>query len=573
MNKALSTDTPSQQLSKFFEERWQYSMLDKPEFATVVGHPGQNDRWMDLSQEAFDRRQREDVCQLDLLRKIPIQGLEDIDRVNFQLMEHLLEISIDAQKFGGRYLALNHLYGLHMTVPDILNKMPGATRQDYEDMLARLEKVPVVEMQTEALLRAGLARKITPVKALLTRVPAQFDKVLPEKIEDSPIYRPFVDIKANLTDSEKADIRRRAKQAISHAVYPALRKLKDFLISAYIPGARDGISLKDMPNGTAWYAFCIKEYTTADMTADQLHELGIKEVTRITREMEKARDAAKFNGDLKAFNKFLLTDQRFFYTDKEQLLSGYRDIAKRIDAELPRLFGRLPRLTYGVREMSAYKASEAPAAYYEVGSPEAGRPGYFAANTTDLPGRPKWAMEVLTLHEAVPGHHLQISIAQELRDRPQVLRYSSNEAFSEGWGLYAESLGDEAGLYKDAYSKYGQLAYEIWRAVRLVVDTGIHAKGWSRDQALTYFADHVPKSNQEVENEIDRYITWPGQALSYKVGQLKFLELRRRATSTLGEKFDIRRFHDQLLKHGDLPMTVLERLMDEWVDLEMERTT
>jgi prolyl oligopeptidase len=288
--------------------------------------------------------------------------------------------------------------------------------------------------------------------------------------------------------------------------------------------------------------------------------------------MEKIRDEVKFKGDLKAFNRFLLTDKQFYYDDPEALLTGYRDIAKRIDPELPRIFKTLPRLTYGIRAMPAYKAAESPGAYYDEGSLEAGRPGYFTANTTDLPGRPKWGMEALTLHEAVPGHHFQISIAKELRNVPEFRRFRGYTAFVEGWGLYAESLGPEIGLFKDPYSKYGQLTYEMWRSVRLVVDTGIHAKGWSREQAIAYFGEHMAKAKIETENEVDRYITWPGQALAYKVGQLKFRELREKATAELGASFDEREFHDQLLRHGALPMDVLEKTIGAWIDQEKMKT-
>ena len=571
IKKALSHGNPTQKLSKFLKERWQYILIDNPELATSLGFPGQNDRWQDLSLAAFERREREDICQLTLLQKIPHQPLQEADKLNFTLMEHILEMSIERAQFGEKYLAIDRLGGLHTDIPDTLARMPKAKREDYENMLARLQRVPEVELQTEALLREGMKRKITAVKMLLLEVPEQFDQVLQEKVEDSPIYQAFTEIKAPLTSMQKAELQQHAKEIIANSVYPALRKLKNFLISEYIPAAQESISLKDMPNGEAWYAYNIRKYTTTNMTAEQLHELGLREVARITTEMEKIREAVKFSGDLKAFNRFLLSDKRFFYSDKEELLSGYRDIAKRIDPELPRLFGTLPRLTYGVHEIPAYKAKTASAAYYEVGSLEGGRPGYFAANTSDLASRPKWAMEVLTSHEAVPGHHFQIAIAQELKSRPEILRHSSNEAFSEGWGLYAESLGEQIGLYKDPYSKYGELSYEMWRAVRLVVDTGIHSKGWSRAQALTYFSDHLPKTKEETQTEVDRYITWPGQALAYKVGQLKFLELRHRAQTAFGEHFDIRKFHDQLLSRGALPLNVLDKVISDWIDQETKR--
>ena len=282
--------------------------------------------------------------------------------------------------------------------------------------------------------------------------------------------------------------------------------------------------------------------------------------------MTKLREQIKFKGSAEDFNKFLLTDPQFYYAKKDDLLNGYRNIAKRIDPELPKLFKELPRLTYGVREMPEYKAKESPGAYYEQGSLEAGRAGYFTANTYDLRVRPKWAMEALTMHESVPGHHLQIALAQEIKGLPKFRTEGAYTAYVEGWGLYAEHLGEEMGFYKDPYSKYGELTYEMWRAVRLVVDTGMHAKSWSRQKAIDFMKSRLPKSQLEVEVEIDRYVTWPGQALAYKVGQLKFLELRARAKATLGEKFNVREFHDELLRHGALPMDVLEKVMTEWMD-------
>jgi uncharacterized protein (DUF885 family) len=281
--------------------------------------------------------------------------------------------------------------------------------------------------------------------------------------------------------------------------------------------------------------------------------------------MKKIRDQVKFKGDGIAFNKFLLTDKQFYYTDKEALLTGYRDIAKRADAELTREFKTLPRLPYGVREMPEYKAKDAPTAYYIGGSIEAGRAGYFEANTYDLKARPKWGMEALTLHEAAPGHHLQIAIAQELKDMPEFRKHMHYTAFVEGWALYAESLGETMGFYKDPYSKYGQLTYEMWRAVRLVVDTGMHQFGWSRDKAIDYMMANLPKSRLETEVEIDRYITWPGQALAYKIGELKIRELRKRASAALGEDFDKREFHDEVLKNGALPLDVLDKSIEAWI--------
>lgn len=565
LDEVVETGTPTQKLNRFFATQWKYNMTEYPEWATYVGYPGQNDRWSDHSLATIQRHRNETQCELAALIKIPRASLTGEDRINFDLAKRGFEMGIEGGKFESEYLALDHLGGLHMEVADMLTAMPKANKADYENMIARLNKVPLLEEQIEILLREGLKRKVTPVKMFLARVPSQFERVLTAKIEDSPIYKPFAEIGVNIADADKVELQKRAKEAIEEKVYPALKKLKTFVVNDYIPGARTSISYADMPNGKAWYAHLVKSHTTTDLTPAELHELGLKEVARITQEMESVKAQAHFKGSLKDFNKFLLSDKQFYYTNKEDLLKGFRTIAKKADPELPKLFKTLPRLTYGVREMPEYKAKESPGAYYEGGSLEAGRPGYFTANTYDLKARPKWGMEALTLHEGVPGHHFQISIAQEIKGLPEFRRYGGYTAYIEGWGLYSESLGEDMGFYKDPYSKYGQLSYEMWRAIRLVVDTGLHSKGWSRQQAIDYFTATMPKAKIESEVEVDRYITWPGQALAYKVGQLKFRSLREKAKTELGEKFDIREFHDQLLGHGPLPMDVLEKSVDEWI--------
>lgn len=568
LKKAVERGTATQKLNKYLSAQWKYLMIEFPEYATYAGYPGQNDRWTDYSMAAITRHKNESKCQLEILKKIPVQDLKGEDKVNFDLAKRNLENDVEGAQFPDELLPMNQLGGLQSDLADILETMPKANIKDYENMLARLDKVPVLAEQTTTLMKEGIKKGITPTKMLISRVPAQFDKLLTGKVDDSALYKPFANLGGDFSAEQRADIQTRAKNVIQNKVYPALQKLKSFVVTDYIPKCRDSISYAELPNGKAWYAHLVKDHTTTSQTPDELHQLGLKEVARITAEMEKIRDEVKFKGDLKEFNKFLLSDKQFYYQDKQHLMIGYRDIAKRIDPELSKIFKTLPRLPYGVEEMPDYKAGDAPAAYYMPGSPEAGRPGYFEANTTDLAGRPKWGMEALTLHEAVPGHHLQISLAQELKDLPEFRKQGRYTAFTEGWGLYAEGLGSQLGMYKDPYSRYGQLTYEIWRATRLVVDTGIHAKGWSRQQAIDYFNSVMPKAKKEIENEVDRYIIWPGQALAYKVGQLKFIEMREKAKAELGSRFDIREFHDELLKHGGLPLDVLEKSVGSWIDLQ-----
>lgn len=566
--EAVAASSPSSSLSlkKLLDQHWRYLKQEYPEMATRLGESQGGDRWTDISISAIERRKAVTSCLAKILKKLPRAKLRGEDLINYDLFLYRTEMAAAENRFPSEYLTLSHLSGLHLNLPDAIAAMPTRSMRDYQNIVARLEKVSLLEQQTEALLREGLKRQITPVKMFLVKVPEQIDRVTTADIEGSPFWKPFQDIKISLTDEQKADLQKSARLAIKEHVFPSLKKLKEFVVSEYIPGAREGIAWKEMPDGTSWYEFLVKDSTTTNMTSAELHQLGLSEVARITEEMNRIRQKTNFKGDLSAFNQFLLNDPQFYFTEGDQLLRAFRDLAKRIDPELPRLFKTLPRLTYGVREIPEYKAKSASAAYYTSGNINAGTAGYFEANTYDLKARPKWAMEALTFHESVPGHHLQIALAQEIEGLPEFRKYGGDTAFIEGWGLYAETLGEELGFYKDPYAKYGQLTYEMWRAVRLVVDTGIHFYGWDREKAVTYFQSKMPKTRMEAEVEIDRYITWPGQALAYKVGQLKFRELRSKAESALGTDFNVREFHDELLRHGSLPLDVLEKTVHAWIE-------
>lgn len=540
-------------------------MQESPEWATTLGHPEGADRWTDRSIRALERREKETKCRLAALKKVNRTQLNGPDRINYDLLIEGLELDIEGDQFPGDFLAISHLGGAHSSVADTFGQMPATKWKDVNNMLARLEKAPQMIAQNETLLREGMKRKVMPVKMFLKKLPAQFDRIVTAKVEDSPIYKAFAELKGELTPEQIAQAQARAKELITTKVNPALVNFRTFLEKEYIPAAREGIAWTEMPNGKEWYKHMVRRHTTTTRTPEEIHEVGLKEVARIGEEMKKVREQVKFKGDAAAFNKFLLTDKQFYYTDKEALLAGYRDIAKRADAEMAKQFKTIPRLPYGVREMPEYKAKDAPTAYYIGGSLETGRAGFFEANTYDLKARPKWGMEALTLHEAAPGHHTQIAVAQELPEMPEFRKHEHYTAFVEGWALYAERLGEDMGFYKDPYSKYGQLSYEMWRAVRLVVDTGMHQFGWSRDKAIDYMMANLPKSRLETEVEIDRYITWPGQALAYKVGEMKIRELRSRAKAELGEKFDVREFHDEVLKNGALPLDVLDKSIEGWM--------
>lgn len=563
--QAVSKGSADQQLKKIMDVYWKYQMQESPEWATSAGYPGYDQLWTDWSTHAQKRRELEIQCQKTVLQKINAKKLSEENRISYQLLVKQVNDGIESYSFDGQYLMLNHLMGVHIDIPDTLSGMATRTEADYNNILRRLENSTVLIKQTQSLLQEGLNKKITPVQMFMKRVPAQMDSVMTADVTKSPLYASFENIPENWPEERKQFYRTEAARIISEKVYPELKKLKEFLVKTYIPQSRTEISMSSLPKGKDWYAYMVRTHTTTNLSPESLHQLGLNEVERITNEMKSLLAKMNYDGSLSEFNRKLLSDSKYYYTDIKDLLTAYRETAKRIDAGLPNLFLVLPRNSYGVREMPSYKAKNAPTAYYIQGSLTAGRAGFFEANTYDLKARPKWGIEVLTLHEAVPGHHLQISLAQELEDVPEFRKNSSYTSYIEGWGLYAESLGAELGMYKDLESLYGAYVYELWRAVRLVVDTGMHYYGWSREKALDYFESLLPKSEIEAEAEVDRYITWPGQALAYKVGQLKILELRKLSESELGKRFSLREFHNEVLRHGAMPMDTLESSIKNWI--------
>ncbi|HMI48137.1 MAG TPA: DUF885 domain-containing protein, partial [Gemmatimonadaceae bacterium] len=387
----------------------------------------------------------------------------------------------------------------------------------------------------------------------------------------SALLAPFTRFPVAIAESDRVRLRADAVRVYNEQTRPAFQRLKNYFTTSYIPRSRETIAMNALPDGAAWYTYNVKVQTTTARTPQEIHDLGLSEVKRIRSQMDSLIRSTGFTGDFAAFANMLRTDPKFFYTDSTALVRGYRDITKRIDPALPKLFGRLPRLTYGVSTIPSYAAPSQTTAYYQQGSPDSHRAGQFFVNTYKLDTRPTWEMEVLTAHESVPGHHLQIAISQELEGIPAFRRYGGYTAFVEGWGLYSESLGPELGLYTDPYSRFGQLTYEMWRAIRLVIDTGIHAFGWSRQQAIDYFKANSAKTENDITVEVDRYIVWPGQALAYKSGELEIKALRKYAEQELGPRFDVRAFHDEVLGQGGLPLDVLDTRMRAWVATQKSR--
>ncbi|HUO82836.1 MAG TPA: DUF885 domain-containing protein [Gammaproteobacteria bacterium] len=555
----------AEQLEALTDLYYDYVVLEFPVFATYVGDTRNQDRWGDNSLAAIERRDEDNTRALGIVRALDRDALGAAEKLNYDLLLRQLQDGEDLRPFPAEFLVLNQLGGVQQFVAQAIALMPATNVREYENILARLRGIPEQVDQTLVLLEEGLERGVTPPAITLREVPQQVANLLVDDPSESALLAAFKNMPADVAAAEQERLRETAAKVFATEVKPAFARLKSYLEKTYLPQARDTIAMKDLPEGSDWYVVLARQSTTTDMTPAEIHELGLREVERIRAAMDEVIVKSGFDGSFEEFKTFLRTDPRFFFDDPESLLVAYRDIAKRADPQLVKLFGRLPRLPYGVVPVPAYAEKSQTTAYYQGGSLEAGRPGEFFANTYALETRPKWEMEALTLHEAVPGHHLQISIQQELDDLPWFRRFGGFTAYVEGWGLYAESLGSEMGFYTDPYSKFGQLTYEMWRAIRLVVDTGIHSLGWSRQQAIDFFEEHSPKSEHDIIVEVDRYIVSPGQALAYKIGELKIKALRELARSELGEDFDIRAFHDVVLGSGALPLNVLEARVEEWI--------
>jgi uncharacterized protein (DUF885 family) len=566
--KGNASDT--KRLHDLFEVDWAYTMANFPEWATYVGYPGQETKWTDNSPAAIAGRKERAPRPLAVLATIDRAQLKPPDQISYDLFKRQIEEAIAGTRFPLEFLQISQMGGVQQEAAQLLNAMPNDTLPHLENELARLRALPALVEQSRGLLEEGLKRGVTPPQVTLRDVPAQVLAQIPEDPFASPLLAGFVDLPAGVGGEDATRLRAEVAKVYTSEIRPAFQRLHSFLTESYIPGARTTVGASALPDGAAWYAWAIKVQTSTDLTAQEIHAIGLAEVKRIHGEMERVKALTGFAGTMKEFFVYLRTDPKFFFTDKDELLRVYRDIAKRADPQLMKLFKTLPRTPYGVLPVPGYAEKSQTTAYYQPGAAETGRPGYFYANTYALDTRPKWEMEPLTLHEAVPGHHLQIALSQEMGELPAFRRFGGYTAFVEGWGLYAESLGDEMGFYTDPYAKFGQLTYEMWRAVRLVVDTGMHALGWTREQALEYFKQNAGKSEHDIVVEVDRYIVWPGQALAYKLGELKIKELRAFAKQELGVMFDVRVFHDEILKNGAVPLSVLDEQIRAWVVAQKE---
>jgi uncharacterized protein (DUF885 family) len=559
-------------LHALFDAEWEYTMEQFPTYASTLGDRRWNDRWDDDSMEAIRKRREHTGETLARLNGIDRAKLSTADQLNYDLFKKELEMDIEGYRFQMYLMPINQRGGIQ-TADELTELLRFETLKDYDDWVARLRAFPVLMEQDMALMREGAKAKVMWPRIVLGRVPGQIDKQLVQKPEDSPFYKPFKSFPDSIPARERERLTKSAREAIASGVIPSFQKLKTYFTGEYLPAAFEQVGIWQLPQGQEMYAYLARRHTTTNMTPQEIHEKGLSEVKRIRAEMQAIMDKVGFKGTLQEFFVKLRTDPQFYYKTPEELFEAYRSLAKRIDPNLVKVFKTLPRMPYGVTPIPANIAPDTTTAYYNSPAADGSRAGLYYVNLYKPETRPKWEMMALSLHESVPGHHLQIALAQELGEIPKFRRYGGYTAFVEGWGLYAESLGEEMGLYDDPYAKFGQLTYEMWRAVRLVVDTGMHSMKWDRQRAINFFMENAAKTEQDIVNEIDRYISMPGQALAYKIGQLKFRELRERARRELGDQFDIRDYHDVVLLSGAVPLDVLERNVDAWIAMKKGRAS
>ncbi len=555
---------PAQALQQLFAAEWERGLVESPENASANGDRRFNDRWSDMSLAAITREEAEERAALQKLEAIPRAQLSPADQLSYDTFRWQQQRAIERQKFREYLRPVGHSGGVQ-SADGLIEVLPFATTQDYRDWLKRMDAVPVLIEQTMELMRAGVKAGSMPPRVLMDRVPAQIAAQVVDDPTRSPFYRPFLKFGDGVPAGDRDGLQREAQRIVRERLVPAYKRFASYFNSQYLPHARSTVAAAQLPDGKAYYDFLARYNTTTDLSAAQIHQIGLDEVARINARMQQVKVEAGFTGSMPEFFTFLRSDPRFFEKTSAALLSHYQALAKRIDPELVKVARTIPRLPYGVRPIPDNIAPDTTTAYYQQGAMDGSRAGYYYVNLYKPEVRPTWEMVPLSLHEAVPGHHFQFARALEMGDLPKFRRNAYFVAYSEGWGLYSEQLGYDMGLYGDPYDRFGQLTYEMWRAVRLVVDTGMHSMGWSRDKAIAYFKANCAKTDQDIVNEIDRYIGDPGQALAYKIGQMKISELRERARKQLGARFDLRDFDDAVLETGSVPLDALEKHIDAWI--------
>jgi uncharacterized protein (DUF885 family) len=553
------------ELAAIQDEYWEFKLRESPMFATSTGDSRYNDRLGKVSVADSERRNKENQEFLTRLDAIDPEQLSEDEQINRSILQRHLRDTIAEFRFSDHLMPVTQRSGFYLEFPELRRDAPLNNLKDYENYIARLNAFGKFTDGHIELMRAGIeAGKVLPAVVLEGWEPGVDAQIVDDPIK-SLLYEPFENFPDNIDVTQQKTMRTAAQKAIAESVIPAYKRFRKFMTDEYVLRARDTISASALPDGRDYYRHRVKSFTTTEMTPEEVHELGLAEVKRIRAEMEAIITGLKFDGDFATFVEHLRTDSKFYAETPDELLKEVALILKRMDGQLPLLFGKLPRIPYGVREVPAYVAPRTTAAYYQPPIGGGTKAGFYFVNTYNLKSRPFYNLEALSLHEAVPGHHLQLALQQELTDMPPFRRYNDFTVFVEGWALYAERLGLEAGFYKDPYSNFGRLTMEMWRACRLVVDTGMHYLGWSREQAIQFLYENSALSMHDIQAEVDRYISWPGQALAYKVGELKIRELRKLAEEQLKDSFDVREFHDIVLSSGAVPLDVLEAKVKAWL--------
>jgi uncharacterized protein (DUF885 family) len=560
---------PEAALNDLVEEYFEWQLEMTPMAATGIGDNRYDDRLDETTSAGFrERLLATDQAFLERVRRIDPSGLSPTARITYDIFVSERELALEGGKFPEELMPLNQMSGLPMDLAVYgsgTGPQPFVTVKDYERFLARLRQFPRWADGAIDMMRAGMARGITLPRPAMAKAVPQLRGIVTANLADSIFWAPVAAMPQDIPAKDRQRISDAYAAALTREVLPAYSRLADFIEKNYLPAARTSVGWADLPDGPAWYRWRIRAATTMDMPADEIHRLGLAEVARIRGEMLDVKNQVGFKGDLDAFFKFLEDDPQFYYTSEDELLGAYRGVKLRIDALLPKLFVDFPKADYEIRAVEAFRAESAAGGSYQPASADGTRPGIFYINTHNLKAQPRFGLETLSLHEASPGHHFQTSIQQELTDLPRIRRFNGYVSYSEGWALYAESLGKELGVFTDPYQWYGRLSDEMLRAMRLVVDTGLHSKGWTREQAIQYMLDNSSLAESDVIAEVERYIVWPGQALGYKLGQLHISALRARAQAQLGARFDVREFHSQILRDGSVPMDVLTTKIDRWI--------
>jgi uncharacterized protein (DUF885 family) len=564
---AASTAAEATALHALFARYWDESARLFPEWATRRGDHRFGDRFSDASPAGRAQQLAKSQEWLASARALRRDGLSATDRLSLDMFIDRLEREMAALPYEGfRHMSLRSQFGYQSSLASLLQATPVNTPERVEQLIKRLEAYPQRLDQEIAALKLAVAAGWVPPRSVLERVLAQIDRQVGVPADQGPFFMPFQQLPRAMPEAERAAVQARGREAIAQHVLPAMRRLRTFVASEVLPAAKPGGAYRNYPQGAQVYARLVANSTTTTLTPAQIHAMGQSELTRLRTEMESVMRQANFEGDFNAFVAYLNSDAKFFHKSADALLMGYRDIAKRIDGELPKLFAELPRAPFAISPMPAHLGNAAE--YYNGPSQDGSRAGQFFANVSVLNERPSWGMETLVAHEAMPGHHMQVARAAELRGLPEFRRQGGYTAFSEGWALYGETLGFELGLYSDPYSRFGHLQWQAFRAARLIVDTGIHALGWQRQQAIDFMVERTGVRRSFVESEVDRYTSLPAQALAYTIGKLKIIELRDRAKAKLGARFDIRRFHNAVLDQGAMPLSTLERSIDGWIASE-----